>query len=884
MDLIRILLSRIAALFHAQRLDTDLDEELRAHIELAVEENLKRGMSAPAARTQALRDFGGVTQTAEAYRMQRGVPFVEALIQDGKYAMRQLRRNPGFTATVIVTLALAIGANTAIFSIVNALMLKHLPYPEPDRMGTIYTRVTGTRASDERHHIDGEQWELLRDNVPALISGLSSILDSGVNLQAGSNVQYVHEIRVSAHYLDVLGLEPAIGRNFTEDEDRPHGPQTVILSDRLWRGLFQADPRIVGQAILLKGAPYTVIGVLPQGVETPSNADVYTPIQASRQGEGMGTNFDVITRLRDGASWHQADAEINRAWSARASRYELRDDPGAHVMWYSVQLQKGQAAELRPRTLALMMAAGFILLIACANLAGLTLVRILRRTPEIATRLALGASRWRIQRQLWVENLILALIGGLAGVGAGFMALRGLLSLLPENYLPIATVPLDSRVLGFTLAVSLLTSVLFGVMPTLTMRKLDLRSAIASRVGAGADRLRLRQVLIASEVGLTVVLLAAAGLMIRTLTHLQTLPPGFNPAGVLSAKVSLDDARFHDPAAFKRLLDTTTAAMVRIPGVQSAAAGLTLPYERALNDGVTINSGKEAGRQFGADEVYITPDYFKVLQIPILQGRTFTDSDGPNTQPVVVVNRTFAEKFFPGESPVGRVIDKNAVIVGVVADVQLSSGLNPVAPLMTEETMYVPAAQMPGPYLAVVHVWFQPSWIVRTAGPVEGLTAQMQRALTSVEPSLPFSGFYSMSDLMAKTLATQRIEVALLGVLAGLALLLSTVGIFALVANIVAQRSREIGIRIALGSTIGRAMTQVGGPGVRASLVGLIVGLVCCAGALRVMRSVIYGVGVYDATSIVAVVGTLGAVTLLAAAIPALRVSRIDPATTLREE
>ncbi len=317
MDLIRIVLCRIASFFRFRRLDADLDEELRAHIDLAIEDNVKRGMSAQAARTQALREFGGVTQTAEAYRIQRGVPFAESLLQDGRYALRQLRRNPGFTVTVVVTLALAIGANTAIFSIVNALMLKSLPYPHPDRMGTIYTRVTGTRASDERHHIDGEQWELLRDNVPALISAVSSFGNSGVNLQAGSSAQYVQGRRVSAHYFDVLGIQPAIGRSFAEDDDRPHGPQMVILSDGLWHRLFAADPRILGQPILLKGAPYTVIGVLPQGAMTPSNADVYTAIQASRQGEGMGTNFEVITRLRNGASWQQADAEINRAWSAR---------------------------------------------------------------------------------------------------------------------------------------------------------------------------------------------------------------------------------------------------------------------------------------------------------------------------------------------------------------------------------------------------------------------------------------------------------------------------------------------------------------------------------------------------------------------------------------
>ncbi|MGA3048924.1 MAG: ABC transporter permease [Terracidiphilus sp.] len=801
------------------------------------------------------------------------------LRQNLKLAVRQLGRNPGFTFTVIFTLALSIGANTAIFSIVNALMLRDLPYPHPERMGAIFARIQGSAPYDGRTWIDGEQWELLRDNVPSLVSAISSGTASGVNLQAGQRVQYLHAARISAHYLDVLGLHPTAGRNFSETEDRPHGPRTAILSYGLWRNIFAADHNLLGQTILLKGEPFTVIGILPEGATTPLNADLYTALQPSRQGEGGGTNFAVVTRLRDGATWQQADVEINRAWASWAVRRNQRH-PGTQTTYYSVPLKQGQAAELRPKALALLLSAGFILLIACANLAGLTLVRMTRRIPEFATRLALGASRWQIQHQLWIENLLLACVGGLAGVAVGYMALRGLLSLLPENYLPVAGVPLDGRVLAFTLVVSLLTSVLFGMFPALAVRKVDLRSSMASRSVFGGDRLRLRQVLIASEVALTVLLLAGSGLLIRTLIHLQTLPPGFNASGVMTAKASLDDARFHDPAAFNKLLSDSTAAMSRIPGVQNAAVGLSLPYERTLNDQVALS----ADRQVQADALYVSPGYFETLQIPLLAGRTFSPADGPNAQHVAIVNRTFARKFFPGEDPVGRTVNKNVVIVGVVSDIQLSSGLNPSAPLQTEETIYVPATQVDPNLLAVVHVWFQPSWIIRTAAPVEGLTAQMQRALASVDPSLPFSGFYSMADLQAETLSTQRIEVALLSAMAGLALLLSSVGIFALVANMVAQRTREIGIRLALGSTISRAMFQIGGPGMRASAVGLIAGLVLCAVALRAMRSVLYGVGVYDAPTIAAVVLTLVAVTLLATVVPTLRIARIDPAKTLRDE
>jgi predicted permease len=807
---------------------------------------------------------------------------------DLQYGVRQLWRNPGFTATVILTLALSIGANTAIFSIVNALLLKNLPYSHPERMGTIYTRMRGPVTSDERHHIDGEQWELLRDNVPSLVSAISAIrpsgISSGVNLEEDSHAQYVLAGRISAHYLDVLAIRPIVGRNFSETEDLPGGPKTAILSYDVWRNTFASSRDILGRTILLKGELYTVIGVLPEGATMPLSADVYTAIQASQNGEGSGTNFDCITRLRDGATWQEADAQINRVWGSRPHRYELGDDPSGEISYYSVPLQQGQTDPLRPQALALMLAAGFILLIACANLAGLTLVRVLGRRPEIAARLALGASHWRVQKQLWIESLVLAVAGGAIGIGVGFLALRGLLRLLPQSFLPVADVALDGRVLGFTLVVSLFTSLLFGMLPAITMRRFDLRSAIGYRQTTSGDRLPLRQALIASEVALTVVLLAAAGLLVRTLVHLQTLTPGFNPEGVMTARASLDDVRYHDAAAFRKLLDESTRAMRRIPGVQYAAVGLSLPYERTLNQGNTISDGKEAGQQAMSAMAYVTSDYFTALQIPLLSGRTFTEDDGPDGQRVAIVNQTFVRKFFAGHNPIGRRLNKDTVIIGVVADVAMVPGIDPVAPLSSEQMLYVPATQMGAGQLPLIHMWFQPSWIVRTYRPIEGLTVQMQRALASVDPNLPFSGFYRMKDLLAKTLATQRVEVALLSTMALLALILSGVGIFALVASVVTQRTREIGIRMSLGSTIREAVVHVGVPGLRASAIGLVAGLGLCVGALRVMRSVLYGVGVYDVPAIASAVLILASVALIAASIPTLRIARIDPARTLREE
>jgi predicted permease len=884
MKLWSLLKSAARNLLRKQQVESQLDEEVRAYVDLVTQERIAAGISASEARRTALVDFGGVEQVKQAVRNHRAGVGLELLGQDIHYGLRQFWRNPGFTVTVILTLALSVGANTAIFSLVNALLLKSLPYARPDRMGSIYTRITGPISTDERHHLNGEQWELLRDNVPALISALSSTRASGVNLQAGSQVQYLQAGRISAHYLDVLSVRPILGRNFSADEDRPHGPNTAILSYGVWQKTFAADGNILGHSILLKGEPYTVIGVLPEGATTPLNADLYTAIHASRDGEGGGTNFAAITRLRDGATWQEADAQINRAWSHRAQPYELRENPDAQVSYYSVPLQKGETDTLRPQVVALMLAAGLILLIACANLAGLTLVRVLRRTPEIATRLALGASRWQVLRQLWIENFLRASVGGAVGIAVGFIALRALLLLLPEHFLPVASVPLDIHVLTFTLVLSVLTSVLFGMLPALATRRFDLRSAIASRANIGGDRLGLRQALIVAEVALTVVLLAASGLLIRTLIHLQTLPAGFNPNGVMTARASLDDAPYREPATFRKLLAESTSAMRQIPGVQYAAVGLSLPYERHLNSGTTLSDGKEAGQQVMTGEAYVTPDYFAALQIPILVGRSFTGADGPETQSVAIVNQAFTRKFFHGTNPVGRYLDKKTRIVGMVEDVAVVPGLDSTDPLTVEEAMYVPAAQLDARSLSLLHVWFQPSWIVRTAGPIEGLTAQMQRALSSADPNLPFSGFYSMREVLARTLATQRVEVALMSTMAALALSLSTLGIFALVASVVAQKRREIGLRMALGSSVSEAMLHIGAPGLRASAVGLIIGLVLCAGALRAMHSVLYGIGVYDAPTILTVVVVLASVTIFATILPTLRIAGIDPASTLREE
>jgi predicted permease len=887
------LLYRLGALFRRKTLDSELEEELQYHLDRETEKYRQVEAFPDKAMRRAKLALGGTEQVTQQCRDVRGTKLIEHLAQDLRYATRQLRKSIGFSCAVILTLTLAIGVNSAVFSLLDGFLLRTLPYPHPERIGILMTHMeganprTGHYLSEEDDSHDGATWELLKSNLNAVT--LASWGGSGgVNLRAaaatGNAVRYVHAGRISARYFDVLGVPLYLGRSFTEEEDHPDGPQAVVLSYALWQSAFRGDSGIIGETIHLKDEPYTVVGVLPSKAIIPTTADLFTPLRPAITGECGGNNCGIVMRLKPGATWEQLTAQISRLPTPGYV------GPRTKAWFYALPMQSYLGGYMRPRLEALMLAVGFVLLIACANLAGLMLVRIARRNLEVATRMALGASRARVLGQLWIENLLLAAVGGAAGLGLAFTLIGAARKLLPEEMVPIGGFGLNSRVLIFTATATVLTSLLFGAMPAWETRRLDLRQTLAAgtRAVAGGSG-QIRQWLIFGEVALTVVLLAGAGLLVRTLVHLETLPPGFDATNVMTAKASLSGVRYNEPITFVSLLGKSIDSMRRIPGVEDAAVGLSVPYERGLNYSLTIMDGPQAGKDYVSNLTYVTPGYFSTLRIPLLMGRGLLSSDTSTSQPVAIVNAEFARHFYHDGNAVGRHFEVRGgrfkyAIVGVVSDVQKKPSMYGDTPLATEPVIYLPAAQTPASVLAAGHLWFQPSWIVRTRGPVSGLTEAMQRALAEADPDLPFSGFHSMQDLLNQRLQVQHIEVTLLGVLAGLALLLSSIGIYALVSNLVVQRTREIGIRIALGCTLRRAILGVGSAGAIPVGGGVFAGLALSFFVLRALQSEIYGVSAYDRVTLVSVLLLLVTIAGLASLLPALRIAKIDPAETLRAE
>src|SRR5258708_5250660 len=537
-------------LFFRRRLYSDLADEMREHLEEKADELEASGMSRDEALATARREFGNVTLLEERGREIWQWAFMEGILRDLRLAARQLRRNPGFTLTVVVTLALAIGANTAVFSIVNALLIRPLPFPQPERLGGLtrhWTRTLGGESMEKSDDgQDGETWELVRDHGSAVQAAAFSFDSNGVNMEAGNRVRYIHQHRVSAAFFDVMGFRPWLGRTFTPEEDRPQGPNAVILSYELWQAVFAGDRGILGQAIRLKGEPHTVVGIMPAHVQGLTSADLWSPIRPWRGGEGGGDNYHIVMRLRDGATWEQVNTQLKPLQPGILNRVRA----GENEQLLATPLQRDLAEQKRKPALILITAVRFILLIAAANLAGLMLVRVSRRRGEIATRLALGAPSAAILRQLFMEPFLLSLVGAVGGLALALLCRNSFVGVFPAAMLPLGGIQIDGHVVFFSFLCMAGTGLLIGIFPAVAARSPQIRSTLTDRSVSSRRTGRTRQVLIAAAVSITLLLLAGSGLLVRTLVYLQTLPSGFDPSNVLTANASLDYSRYHDPAVF----------------------------------------------------------------------------------------------------------------------------------------------------------------------------------------------------------------------------------------------------------------------------------------------------------------------------------------------
>ncbi len=820
-----------------------------------------------------------------------------ALAADFRYALRQLRHYPGFTTVVLVTLGLCIGANTAIFSVLDAVLLRPLPYPQPDRLGMVITANLG--AEDETSDSQtGTLFEVIRDAAPGL-DAAAYAGPGGANFAAGGRAMFVRQQRVSAGFFRVLGVAPWMGREFTRAEDVPNGPPLVVLSYDFWKRALRGDRAITGRSILLRGEPYTVAGVMPEGFQSPARAsvndpskapvDVWTPLRPTRNGEGSGSNYGVIARLRPGVSWPEAAGQL-QALSRGLAQIHAFDNPNGQYEERVIPLQQGLAQDVRRELLITWAAVLVVLLIGCANVAGLLMSRAPARAREIATRMAVGGTRARIVRQLLIESLMLSLAGCAAGLLIGSFAADWLSRLGATDFQIGRPIELDARVMAAMAAISVLCSVLCGLAPALQVSRLDIRGVLVESgrgIAGGKGRL-LRNALVAAEVALSLVLLVAAGLLMRTLGYFHNLNPGFDTHGLVVAESSLLDARYSQRDSILGLYAAALDRIRAIPGVKSAAVTLTLPYERPLNYGYKQLDGftGEPPRGRVTETVYATPGYFETIGIPVVRGRGFRESDTAGAAYVAVVSESFSQRVFGGpDKALGRHIAIGATpaeIVGIAGDVQQHSGLSDSSrPLSLEPTVYAPMAQTSAGFLYAIHRWFSPKWVVRSNLTPSRLAPRIQAAVAAVDPQLPVSHFQTMDEVAQTYLRQERYTTALFSMMAALALLLAAVGLYGLISNAIAQRIHELGVRMALGATAGQIAAAAMRPGILLALAGTAAGAVLARAAARLLDSMLWGVQPGDPVAFLVAAGVLLLAAAVASLIPCLRILRLDPARTL---
>lgn len=883
---LRTILSRIRGSFGRQRADQQFDEEFQSHLEMLAERFARLGMTREEAFYAARRQFGDLTQTRESMRRRRGLP-LDAFARDVRYAFRQLWKAPVFAAAAVLTLALGIGANTAVFAVVNAVLLRPLPYPHADRL--VAVEACDHRGGPHPDNLSYPNFFDYRSNSNSVFEHLVSYRDNQFVLSGDEQATHLDGEIVSSDLFELLGVKPELGRGFLAEEEKA-GTRVVVLSHELWQSHFGGDRGIIGRSVTMDGNSFTVIGVAPPGFHFPADSPTtqiwttlavdavvskpHTPMTAQR-GAGM---LQALARLKPGVSLDAAHAQMDQIALALARQYP-ENNQNLTSTYVRPELEH-MASDTRQPMMILMAAVGLVLLIACANVANLLLARSTERQREFAVRAAIGASRANIVRQLLTESAALAMLGGLAGVLLALGTIRVLVPLAGESIPRIAETSVDFHVLGFSFALALATIVLFSLAPAIRGARVDLIQSLkesARSLSPGRDR--LRNVLVVGQITLGMVLITSASLLAANFLRLQCRDLGFRPDNLLTFSTSLPWAHY-DVSHQITFSDRALSELRNLPGVQSAAAGFPLPL---AGDQIVISFNiserpTPPGQHPTADLAIVTPGYFSTLGIPLLKGRDFSERDDAQAPPVLVVNQAFADRFFPGENVIGKWIEPGASngreetrpheIVGLVGNAKqtaLAPGDDPI--------YYFPYKQLS---------WTIGRLVARTSVPPRSIESAVRAKITSLEKQAAVYGAHEMEESVAAAIARPRFQMVVLSSFAVIALLLTAVGLYGLLMYSVMKRTREIGVRIALGASRAMVLSNILRQALRLIAIGLVLGLVGAIAGRHLLQSMLYGLKAEGSLVLPALVVILTG--MIAAYLPARRAANIDPMQAIREE
>ncbi len=873
--------------------EVEIVEELSQHLEDRYEQALSRGATEGEAYEAALLELKengllgleirgverSVQQDPVPMGIERGANIIGDLAQDLHYGLRMLVKNPSFTIVAVLALALGIGANSAIFSVVNTVLLRPLPYKNPGRLVMLWEEATHLgfpkNTPSPANFID---WRAQN----TVFEAMAAMVERSFNLTGVGEPERFDGRRVSANLFDLLGVQPQLGRAFRAEEDKP-GSRVVILSNGLWQHRFGGDPRVIGQAVSLNGESYTVIGVMPGSFQFPTRRDqLWVPLAFdAKEAASRGNHFlEVIARMKPGVTLQQAQAEMSTIAARLAQQYP---EENLRVGSVVTALQEQVVGDIKPALLVLLGAVGFVLLIACANVANLLLARAAARQKEIALRLALGAGRSRLTRQFLTESVLLAVIGGAVGLLLSIAGLRVLKTFIPDTISQAQAISIDAKVLVFTGLVALVTGIIFGLAPAMQVSHLDINDTLkeGGRDAAGGTRgNRIRALLVIGEIAVSFVLLMGAGLLINSFMHLRNLHPGFRANHLLTMKIPLSEVKYPDKERRSPFYAEVLRRVQALPGVQSAAVAGNLPL---TYDGDSMPIGIEGRTDPPPDQRpdvilrVVGPGYFSTMGIPLVRGRDFSEQDKADSARVVIVSEKTARHFWPGENPIGKRLKPGSTsrnipwieIIGVVKDVRQNDFVS--EPKMQ---MYMPYQQLNS---------FAPNaLVVRTNVEPLSLAGAVRNAIWAVDKDQPVSNLRSMDEIVSEAVARQRFSMLLLGIFAALAMVLAAVGIYGVMSYSIAQRTREIGLRIALGAQKSDVLKMILRQGLRFVAAGLAIGLAASFVLTRVMASLLFGISATDPATFVSISLVLIAVALLASYIPAVRAMKIDPMLALR--